>query len=149
MPASGEPVAAGAGRSKRGGQGRWREPGGRRCRRSHRRPRSPRGGFFLARRGGPGRYAGGRPLPSGGGSGPLHEQEKLVGRNRSAEEEPLAFVAPFALEELTLPLRLDALRDYPHSQVVGEGDDGGGDGRVVGIGRDVLIERAIDLQRRA
>src|SRR5712691_1182889 len=67
-------------------------------------------------------------------------------RQRPREQEPLHAVALSGGQELELLLALHALRHHPQLQGVRERDDGGGDGGVVGVARDVAHEGLIDLE---
>src|SRR5688572_30138821 len=83
---------------------------------------------------------------SGGTARAGEELPALAGGEGTAEQITLHAVAVPRGQELELLLGLHALRDHLQLQGVREGDDGGGDGGVVGVGGDVAYERLVDLQ---
>src|SRR6266540_6026451 len=74
--------------------------------------------------------------------------EELVesgGRDGGTEEVALHLVTLLGPQELELRLRLDSLGDGRELQTVRHRDDGGRDGGVIGIARDVAHEGLVDL----
>jgi hypothetical protein len=51
-------------------------------------------------------------------------------------------------QEVTLGLRFDPLGDHLQTQVPGDGQGGGGDGRILRVSRQILHEGAVDLEPR-
>src|SRR6266536_6158770 len=77
---------------------------------------------------------------------PRQELPEVRGGEGAAEQEPLHTVALAGGEELELRLGLHPLRHHAQLQGMGQGDDGGGDGGVIGVARDVAHEGLVDLQ---
>ncbi len=71
---------------------------------------------------------------------------KIFGRLRFAEQVPLPLVAAVLPQKPQLVLGLDPLGDNADPHRAGQGDNRGGDCRIVGVAGDVTNETAVDFQ---
>lgn len=69
-----------------------------------------------------------------------------LGRQRRAEDEALDLLAAFVGEEALLAFGFHAFGDHRELHAAAEGDDGAGDGGIVGIVGEAADERLVDLQ---
>ena len=83
------------------------------------------------------------PMPPG--MALLQQLEHFIGGQGAAEEIALHGIAALRSQKIELLLGFDAFGHDPEMQATGHGDDGGDDGRVVLVYRDISHESLVDL----